>query len=189
MTATPSAATSRGSYWRAGCRSCSLPSALPFSARHCATRSIRDCARTSDLLEIDDLSVEFSTAQGPTRALRQVSLTVPRGRIVGLVGESGSGKSTLSLAIPQLLGPNARITGGTIRLDGVDLLALPESKLRALRGQSIAMVFQDPMNSLNPVLSIGTQMIDIQFRDATLSQRAKRTRALALLARVGIPDP
>ena len=140
------------------------------------------------LLEIDDLSVEFPTAQGPVHALRHVSLTVPRGRIAGLVGESGSGKSTLSLAIPQLLAPNARITGGTIRLDGVDLLALPEAKIRALRGQRIAMVFQDPMSSLNPVLSIGTQMVDIQFRDAALSQRAKRRRTIALLVRVGIPD-
>jgi peptide/nickel transport system ATP-binding protein len=141
------------------------------------------------LLEIDDLSVEFPTAQGPIHALRHVSLTVPQGRIVGLVGESGSGKSTLSLAIPQLLAPNARITGGAIRLDGVELLALPEAKMRALRGQRVAMVFQDPMSSLNPVLSIGTQMVDIQFRDAALSKRAKRSRAIALLKRVGIPDP
>src|SRR5260370_2989372 len=189
MTATPSSATRRGSYWPAACRSCSPPSVSPFLARHCATRSTRDCARTPDLLlEIDNLSVQFSAAQGPIRALRHVSLTVPRGRIVGLVGESGSGKSTLSLAVPQLLAPNARITSGTSRLDGGCHRALPEAKIRALRGQRIAMVFQDPMSSLNPVLSIGTQMVDIQFRDAALARRAKRTRAIALLVRVGIPD-
>src|SRR5260370_4892943 len=149
MTATPSSAIRRGSYWPVGCHSCSLPSASPFSARHCATRSIRDCARIPDLLlEIDDLSVEFPTAQGPIHALRHVSLTVPRGRIVGLVGESGSGKSTLSLAIPQLLAPNARITGGTIRLHGVELLALPQAKIRALRRQPTPLVFPDPLRSV-----------------------------------------
>src|SRR5260221_11915537 len=131
MTATPSSAIRRGSYWPAGCRSCSLPSASPFSARHCATRSIRDCARIRDLLlEIDDLSVEFPTAQGPIHALRHISLTVPRGRIVGLVGESGSGKSTLSLAIPRLLAPNARITGGTIRARSLETPRLPRGQQR-----------------------------------------------------------
>jgi oligopeptide/dipeptide ABC transporter ATP-binding protein len=105
---------------------------------------------------------------------------------MGIVGESGSGKSTLIGAATRLLPENADISGA-VQFDGEDLLALKSAALRALRGRRIAMVFQDPMTALNPVLSIGQQMTDIQYRDR-LSATDKRDRAAAMLSRVGIPD-
>jgi len=141
------------------------------------------------LLEIAGLSIDFRVSDAAIHAIRHVSLSIAEGRIVGLVGESGSGKTTLGLAIPRLLPANAVVAGGAIRFGGVDLLHLPPDAMRDLRGERIAMVFQDPMNTLNPVLSIGTQMTDIQFRHAGRSRREKREHAAALLARVGIPDP
>jgi len=140
------------------------------------------------ILSIDKLSVDFLTPRGTVSALRAVSLDVPRGSIVGIVGESGSGKSTLIAAATRLLPENAVIRGGAVGFDGEDMLNLPPDRLRALRGRRIAMVFQDPMTALNPVLSIGRQMIDIQYRDR-LDRAGKRTRAAEMLRRVGIPDP
>jgi len=143
---------------------------------------------TDPVLEIRDLSVAFRSPAGTVQALRRVDLTARRGEIVGLVGESGSGKSTLALAATRLLPANAEIRSGTVAVCGQDVLSLPPAGLRKLRGQTVAMVFQDPMTSLNPVLSIGSQMIDIQYRDSTLSRTGKRARVLAALERVGIPD-
>jgi len=138
-------------------------------------------------LDIRDLSLDFRTPRGRLKALRNVSLHVPRGRIVGIVGESGCGKSTLVSTVMRLLPGNAEITGGEIRFDGRNLLAEPERRMRALRGGRISMIFQDPMTSLNPVLSIGRQMTDIQHRERR-STREKRARATEMLGRVGIPD-
>jgi peptide/nickel transport system ATP-binding protein len=140
------------------------------------------------LLSIDKLSVDFLTPRGTVSALREVSLDVPRGSIVGIVGESGSGKSTLIAAAMRLLPENAVIRGGAVGFDGEDMLNLAPDRLRALRGRRIAMVFQDPMTTLNPVLSVGRQMIDIQYRDR-LDRAGKRRRAAEMLRRVGIPDP
>ena len=139
-----------------------------------------------ELLAVEDLSVSFSGEAGRVQALRNVTLSVPRGSIVGIVGESGSGKSTLIAAATRFLPSNAAVQG-QVRFDGRDLLALDGRALRALRGRRIAMVFQDPMTSLNPVLSIGRQMVDIQYRDPG-SAAAKRARAADLLKHVGIPD-
>ncbi len=141
------------------------------------------------ILEVSGLSLEFRTPRGQVRALRKVSLAVPRGSIVGLVGESGSGKSTLALAAMGLLPHNARITEGSLRFGGQDLLKLSPAALRRLRGDRLSMVFQDPMTSLNPVRSIGLQMVDIQYRDRRRSLAEKRAKAAAMLRRVGIPDP
>jgi peptide/nickel transport system ATP-binding protein len=142
------------------------------------------------LLEIDRLSIDFRrSGGGAVHAVRDVSLSLAEGRIVGLVGESGSGKTTLGLAILRLLAANAAVAGGAIRLGGIDLLSLTERAMRDVRGTRLAMVFQDPMSSLNPVLSIAAQMTDIQFRDRTRSRQAKRAHAIAMLRRVGIPDP
>lgn len=143
---------------------------------------------TADILSIRDLSVNFETERGLVHALRHVDIAVPRGEIVGIVGESGSGKSTLALAIMGLLPANAAIAGGTIGFHGVDLGALPPEELRAIRGRRISMVFQDPMTSLNPVRAIGSQMVDIQFRDTRTPQSGKRARAVEALQHVGIPD-
>lgn len=139
------------------------------------------------VLQVRDLSIAFQTARGLLRALREVNLTVPPGEIVGVVGESGCGKSTLIFAILNLLAGNALVTGGEVRLEGRSMLELPEKKLRQLRGDRVSIVFQDPMTSLNPVLTVGRQMTDIQYR-SSISAAEKRQRAAAMLGRVGLVD-
>ena len=141
-----------------------------------------------NVLEVDNLSVNYTTEGGELQALRAVSLDVPRGEIVGIVGESGCGKSTLISAIIGLLAPNARLASGAIRFRGEDLIGINAEKMRALRGEEIAMVFQDPMTSLNPVLTIGRQMRDIQYRLAD-DKAEKNARSIRMLGRVRIPDP
>jgi peptide/nickel transport system ATP-binding protein len=143
----------------------------------------------SALLSIRDLSVSFSTARGEVHVLRNVSLDIGKGRIVGIVGESGSGKSTLALSILKLLPANLSHLSGQVLFQGENLLALPEARLRRLRGSSISMIFQDPGASLNPVFSIETQMIDVQrAKQLSLSRRAMRARAVDMLHTVGIAD-
>ena len=143
---------------------------------------------TAPILDIRDLSVSYDTDRGLLRALRNVNIPISPGRIVGIVGESGCGKSTLISAIIRLLAPNAQIDGGSILFKENDLLALEPEAMRALRGVEISMVFQDPMTSLNPVMTIGRQMTDIQYRD-NRSKSEKLARATRLLERVGIADP
>ena len=143
---------------------------------------------SSPLLEIHDLTVSYSTGKGRLRALRHVGFSVPQGRIVGIVGESGCGKSTLISAVMRLLAPNAQVDGGAIIFKGKDLLGLAPEDMRALRGSEISMVFQDPMTSLNPVLTIGRQMADVQHRGKA-SRADKNARSVTMLERVGIPDP
>jgi oligopeptide/dipeptide ABC transporter ATP-binding protein len=133
------------------------------------------------------LSVNYRTRRGTVRALRDIDLVIPHNRVVGIVGESGCGKSTLIAAILGLLTPNAEIAGGRIEFGGKDLLSASQEQLRSIRGQQIAPVFQDPMTSLNPVLPIATQMIDIQYRSA-IGKAEKRRRAVEMLTRVGIAD-
>jgi peptide/nickel transport system ATP-binding protein len=140
-----------------------------------------------NVLDIRNLSVEFATNRGQLKALRDVTLTVPNEKIVGLVGESGCGKSTVIFSILNLMAENAAITNGQINFESRDLLKLSSDQLRDLRGDRISMVFQDPMTSLNPVLSIDTQMIDIQFRSSA-GKAEKRKRAADMLNHVGIPD-
>jgi len=142
---------------------------------------------TANIADIKDLSIHFATQQGAARALRNVNVEVPRGQIVGIVGESGSGKSTLALALMRLLPGNAAITGGRIQFLGDDLLDLSTEEMRALRGSHIAMIFQDPMTSLNPVRGIGQQMLDIQYR-SRIPRAEKIAKATHALKRVGIPD-
>jgi len=140
------------------------------------------------VLDIRDLSVSYRTDRGTLRALRNVDMRIQPGRITGIVGESGCGKSTLISTIIRLLAPNARIESGSMLFRGNELLGLDPEAMRALRGDEISMVFQDPMTSLNPVTTIGRQMVDVQHRDAR-SKTEKRARAARMLARVGIPDP
>jgi oligopeptide/dipeptide ABC transporter ATP-binding protein len=140
------------------------------------------------ILSIRHLSVEIATARGRLGALRDVSFDIPRNCIFGLVGESGSGKSTLALSIIGLLAPNARRTSGEILWRGRDLSLLGEREINEVRGKAITTIFQDPMTSLNPVITIGRQMTDVQWRDRAASARQKRERAAAILARVGIAD-
>ena len=143
---------------------------------------------TENVLDIQGLSLRFDAESGSVHALRDITMAVPRGEIVGVVGESGSGKSTLALAILRLMPHNAVISSGSINFCGNDLLKLSEDEIRGLRGTRIAMVFQDPMTSLNPVRSIGQHMSDIQYRDHALSSAQKRNKAATALRRVGIPD-
>ena len=140
------------------------------------------------LLDIRDLSLEFGTARGRVRALRNVSFSIRRGRIIGIVGESGSGKSTILWAIIGLLAGNARVAGGEILFEGRDMLKLDEAGLRSARGEDISVVFQDPMTSQIPVLSYARQMFDILYRKR-LSAAEKRRRAIEIMRKVGIPDP
>ncbi len=140
------------------------------------------------VLRVENLSVDFRTPRGPLHALRQVDLTIPDRRVAGVVGESGCGKSTLISAIIRLMPDNADIVGGSIDFQGRDLLALTPRGMRAILGDRISMVFQDPMTSLNPVHTIGRQMTDIQYRDR-VGLAEKRKRAVEMLVAVGIPDP
>ena len=142
---------------------------------------------TGTLLDIRGLSVDYETARGPVRALRGVSLAVREGEIVGIVGESGCGKSTLISSILRLTAPNARVRAGRILFKGEDLLRASAGEMRSLRGADIAIVFQDPMQTHNPVLTIGTQLVDIQHREA-IPKAEKRRLAAAMLESVGIPD-
>jgi oligopeptide/dipeptide ABC transporter ATP-binding protein len=136
------------------------------------------------ILEIADLHVRA----GDAHILRGVSLSIGRGRIVGIVGESGSGKSTLALCLLRLLAPDMRISG-RVMLDNQDVLALPDAALRHVRGATVAMVFQDPMSALNPVFTIGTQLVDVlRNRWPRISRGEARRRAVAMLVRVGIAD-
>lgn len=143
---------------------------------------------SDSLLEISRLSVDYETARGDLKALRDITFGVKKGEIVGIVGESGCGKSTLISSILRLTAPNTRFREGEVRFKGQDLLTLPERQMRDLRGADISIVFQDPMQTHNPVLSVGRQMVDIQHRSSA-SRGDKRWRAAQMLGAVGIPDP
>src|SRR5262245_22760173 len=144
----------------------------------------------SPLLEIEGLSIEFRMADGVIRAVNDVSFDVRRGEVVAVVGESGSGKSVTALAILQLVPrPPGRISAGSVRFDGQDLLRLDEDGIRAFRGRRIGMVFQEPMTSLNPVLSIGRQITEAMQTHLGLATAAAHARALELLQAVGIAEP
>jgi oligopeptide/dipeptide ABC transporter ATP-binding protein len=161
---------------------------MAAAATEAASRR-RPSATGGNVLEVRGLTVDFLTPRGTVHALRDVSLSVPRGSIVGVVGESGSGKTTLISTVIRLLPGNAMVRGGAVLFDGDDVLTMNESELQDLRGRKLSMVFQDPMTSLNPVLTIGTQMLDIQYRERGLGRGEKRRRAIEMLRRVGIPDP
>jgi oligopeptide/dipeptide ABC transporter ATP-binding protein len=143
----------------------------------------------TDLLEVRDLSVSFATPRGPVPVLDGVSLTVREGEVVGLVGESGSGKSVTALSILGLLGEQGRVEGGEIRLDGRDLVPLPEREWLRVRGRQVAMVFQEPMTSLNPLLPVGFQVAEVLEEHLGLGRREALARAVELFRGVGIPDP
>ncbi len=140
------------------------------------------------LLSVEDVIVDLPTPRGNLRAVDHVDLTVGAGRTLGVVGESGCGKTMLSRAILQLLPKKAKLSG-RVMFDGQDLLQLSPEKLRKLRGRSLAVVFQDPMTSLNPVLTIGTQLIETLQEHLELDMAAATKRSVELLAAVGIPAP
>ncbi|MFP4551367.1 MAG: ABC transporter ATP-binding protein [Spirochaetales bacterium] len=142
----------------------------------------------NSLLEIRNLKTSFATQEGRVQAVDDVSLTIKPGEVVGLVGESGCGKTVTSLSILQLLAsPPASIDGGEILFEGVDLLKLSGEEIRKIRGNDIAMIFQEPMTSLNPVFSIGNQLIESIELHQNLGGQAARARAIEMLKLVGIP--
>ncbi|MCB9683288.1 MAG: ABC transporter ATP-binding protein [Alphaproteobacteria bacterium] len=142
------------------------------------------------VLQVDDLRTHFRTDGGLVKAVDGVSFEVRRGEILGLVGESGSGKSVTNLSILRLVPtPPGIHAGGRILFDGTDLLTVPERQLRAYRGNRIAMIFQDPMTSLNPYLRVSRQLTEVLELHEGLDRGAARRRAIELLEMVGIPDP
>jgi len=143
---------------------------------------------SDNVLRIRDLSVNYQTDRGVLKAIRHVNLDIPKGSIVGVVGESGCGKSTLITSIIRQLDDNADIPNGSIEFEKQDLLKLSLDKMRNISGTKLSIIFQDPMSTLNPVLSIGRQMIDIQYRDK-ISKKRKKQRSIDMLTKVGIPDP
>jgi peptide/nickel transport system ATP-binding protein len=141
------------------------------------------------LLALKDLRTEFATEAGPVVAVDGVSLEIARGEIVGLVGESGSGKTATGYSILRLIDPPGRIAGGQVLFEGRDLLRLPEKAMRRIRGGDIAMIFQDPAMSLNPVLRVDTQMVEAVLAHDPVGRRAARARAADRLRTVGMPSP
>ncbi len=140
------------------------------------------------LLEVEDLFVEFSTRDGVARAVNGVSFTVERGQTIAILGESGSGKSVTAQAVMGILDtPPARIAGGSIRLQGLELVGLPEAQYREIRGRQIAMIFQDALSALNPVISVGEQIAEMFRIHQGLDRRSARDHAIQVMKRVRIP--
>ena len=140
------------------------------------------------LLKVRDLQTYFFTRAGVLKAVEGVSFSLDRGEILGLVGESGSGKSVTGFSLIGLVDPPGRIVGGSVRFEGRELVGLAVPEMRKLRGKRIAMVFQDPAATLNPVLTIGEQMALAVRAHDDVSEAAARERATTLLKRVGIPE-
>ena len=143
----------------------------------------------TDLLTVDGLRVHFFTRSGVAPVVDGIDFSIGPRETLGLVGESGSGKTMASLAILRLVPPPARIVGGSLRFQDRDLLALDDNAMRGLRGKSIAMIFQNPAYSLNPILTIGDQLIEILRWHERISAAAARDRTAELLRLVGIADP
>jgi peptide/nickel transport system ATP-binding protein len=144
---------------------------------------------TPMLLQVDNLTTVFDLAAGPAVAVDGVSFAIEPGETLGLVGESGSGKSATALSIMRLIQPPGRIAGGTIRFKGRDLLTLPEREMRRVRGADISLIFQEPMTALNPVFTIGDQLIETLLVHDCSTKRDARTHAIELLEAVRVPAP
>ena len=144
---------------------------------------------TAPVLEVEDLRVRLRTPRGPAAVVNGLSYTVGAGETVAVVGESGSGKSVSVMALMGLLPAGIATVSGRALLHGEDLLTMPRERLRTVRGPGVGMVFQDPMTSLNPVLSVGRQLTEGLHAHARMTKEAARTRAADLLGEVGLPDP
>ena len=145
---------------------------------------------TAPLLTVDDLRVHLFTTRGVVRAVDGVDFSLPAGESLGIVGESGCGKTMTALSLMRLIpSPPARIVSGRILFDGEDVAALDEARLRQLRGDAMAMIYQDPMTSLNPVFTVGEQIAEAVRLHRDASRAAALDRAVEMLGLVGIPDP
>jgi len=143
----------------------------------------------SHLLEVRDLHTHFPTRSGLVRAVDGVSFEIDRGELLGLVGESGCGKSITALSIMRLITPPGKIVAGEILFEGQDLLKLSDQQMRQIRGDDIAMIFQDPMTSLNPVFTVGEQIAEALRLHRKLSRKDARSAAIEAMEEVAIPDP
>ncbi|MDF2538522.1 MAG: transporter ATP-binding protein [Herbinix sp.] len=141
------------------------------------------------LLKVDDLEIVFTGDTGVFKCIDKVSLTIDPGEILCIVGESGSGKSVTLLSVMGLLSKNGKITGGRIEFDGKDLLSKSEKELDQIRGNTLSMIFQDAMTSLNPVFTIGSQLIETMRVHLNLNKKTAYERAVSLLEKVGFPNP
>ena len=139
-------------------------------------------------LQTEHLCASFRTQKGEVRAVDDVSIAVPKGKIVGLVGESGCGKSMTARSIMRLLKYPGKIVGGSIRLDGRELTALSDREMSEIRGREMTMIFQEPMTSLNPVIKVGRQVSEVMMLHGKLHRREAKTAALEIFRRVGISD-
>lgn len=158
-------------------------------SRQAASAVSLNAAGVSPVLHVQDLKTHFFTRAGVVKAVDGVDISVRAGEIVGLVGESGSGKSITGFSLLGLVDAPGRIVDGEIRLNGEDLRQVSTQRWRALRGNDIAMIFQDPMMTLNPVLRVDTQMIETVMAHQRVSRAQARDRALEVLTKVGIPSP
>ena len=164
--------------------------ALTPSGAAAATAQCRPADDPAALLQVENLSASFSTEEGRVRVVEEVSFSVPQGRTVGLVGESGCGKSVTAMTLLRLMpSPPSHIDGGRILFDGVDLAKLGESELRRVRGNRIGMIFQEPMTSLNPTLSIGFQIAEVLRLHRGQGGESARRAAVEILRQVGVGAP
>jgi dipeptide transport system ATP-binding protein len=156
----------------------------------CVMRSIRASGGADmALLEIENLSVEFATTRGAFRAVDHVSISVDTGEVLAIVGESGSGKSVSMLAVMGLLPWTAKVTANRINFDGSDLLNISPDQRRKITGKDMAMIFQEPMTSLNPCFTVGFQLMEAMKTHLDLDKKQRHNRAIELLEEVGIPAP
>jgi len=152
--------------------------------------SAAQATETNRVLEVEDLQTYFYTRGGLVKAVDCVSFSLTRGATLAIVGESGCGKSVTALSLMRLVAdPPGRIVGGSVRLEGVDLLRLDEAAMRDIRGNQISMVFQEPMTSLNPVMTIGRQISEALILHQRMTNNAALKRAIEMLQLVGIPEP
>ena len=141
------------------------------------------------ILKVENLAISYETRKGDVQAVRDVSFEINRGEAHGIVGESGCGKSTIAFGIVNFLGRNGKIVGGSILFQGQELRGREESELRRLRGDQIAMVYQDPMSALNPSLRIGEQMNEVLIIHRGMEKKEANQKCVEMLKRVYMPDP
>lgn len=142
-----------------------------------------------NLVEVKNLETTFTTKAGPFKAVNNISFEIPKGKTLGIVGESGCGKSVTSYSLMRLIQSPGQVTGGQVLLNGRDILKLSEEKMEEVRGGEMAMIFQEPMTALNPVLTIGFQMDEQIMKHKKCSQKESKDRAIEMLRLVGIPSP